>query len=284
MKFGSNSGGYNNGSSKKYGGRGNAKSAHLRNQREKKWASQSTPLSENASLSDIPTLRGIYDSIVQARDQPLDRTVAWNNSRGDDMMRRDTLSLGSLYQDYSGPMLRSFVEGWLKNISSPGGYGNVIGKRNAGTIEIPTLQQWIAGSLGVCECLGINTLVPPEINNNKHLEPNSFIGGDNAASIQEDIQTSTEDHAINNKLSKMSIGGNGTGGGGGGGNGRRSGNGKKYSHRCANLVQKKIQDYIQTDDVMEELYGQKPDALSTNTSTRAHSERYLKLKPKEEFF
>ncbi|KAF9163923.1 hypothetical protein BGX20_001152 [Mortierella sp. AD010] len=234
MKFGS----------KKYGYKTNAKSPLSRSRREKKWAAR--PSDDTPVPTDSPTLRGIYDSVVKLRDQPLDQG-AWGagNSRMDDMTKGDnlssTLSLGSLYLDYAGPLLRQFVDGWLKNVTSPGGYGSVVGKKNAGNVE-----QWIAGCLGVCESLGINSLATPEFNKHQHHEDIE----DTNVTLANQVQGSTEDHAINTKLSKMNIGG---GGNSGGGHGRRSGNGKKYSQRCINMVQKKIQDYVLTDDVMEEL-------------------------------
>jgi len=74
---------------------------------------------------------------------------------------------------------------------------------------------------------------------------------------------STTDDSLVNKVQSASLGGgtngniNGIAGGGTGGEavrerGSRRG-GKKYSLRCAHLVQKKIQDFVQTDEVMEEL-------------------------------
>ncbi|KAF9351025.1 hypothetical protein BGX26_010869 [Mortierella sp. AD094] len=256
MKFGSNGSNNSGGVSKKHGYKTNTKSPLSRNQREKKWTAR--PSDDTPTTTDSPTLRGIYDSVVNLRDQPLNRG-AWSagNSRVDDVVRGEspssTLSLGSLYLDYTGPLLRQFVDGWLKNVTSPGGYGSVVGKRNAGSAEIPSLQQWIVGCLGVCESLGINSLATPEFNKHQHHEASASIEDANAA-LADQGQESTEDHAINNKLSRMSIGsGTGGGGNGGGGNSRRSGNGKKYSQRCVNMVQKKIQDYILTDDVMEEL-------------------------------
>ncbi|KAF9100670.1 hypothetical protein BGX27_000309, partial [Mortierella sp. AM989] len=261
MKFGSNNNSNLGGGSKKHGYKPNAKSPLSRGQREKKWEARSSSFNNTTTTLDLPTLREIYDSVVQVRDQPLDRAASGGrNPRMDDAARGEglspVLSLGSLYMDYTGPLLRQFVDGWLKNVTSSGGYGSVIGKRNGGNVEIPSLQQWMAGCLGVCESLGINSLATPEFN--KYHDQSTIIGDGNAA-LTDQERLSTDDHGISNKLSKMNIE-SGTGGGGGGGNGsgnggssRRSGNGKKYSQRCANMVQKKIQDYILTDDVMEEL-------------------------------
>lgn len=109
----------------------------------------------------------------------------------------------------------------------------------------------MAGLLGVCESLGITSFSSPIVNRDLS---NVAIPSDDSA-WNEPEQSSTKENVISNKGSKSYTGsvGASSGGGGGGGGGRRSGTGKKYSLRCANLVQKKIQEYIQTDDVMEEL-------------------------------
>ncbi|KAG0203635.1 hypothetical protein BGX28_004122 [Mortierella sp. GBA30] len=225
------------------------------------------------NMFDTPTLHELYETIVQSRDQPLIRrglSKTGRKSSKDDGDQSSSLSLGALCQEYSGPLLRQFVDGWLKHVTIPGGYGNVTGKRNVGAVEIPSLQQWIAGYLGVCEALGISPSSPIRPSGDSSITTNSAIGSLNASQEQ-------SDDSINSRLSKVNIAGSATatplsGGGGGGGGGRRSGNGKKYSQRCAAMVQKKIQDYVQTDEVMEELYGQKPDLA------RSHSERYHQLK------
>ena len=107
----------------------------------------------------------------------------------------------------------------------------------------------------MCEALGITSINSPGINNKSTHKKNS------AAPSQKQDDSST-DESISNKLQSVSIAGGGTNGnsnsdGGAGGEavrerGPRRG-GKKYSLRCAHLVQKKIQDFVQTDEVMEEL-------------------------------
>ena len=106
----------------------------------------------------------------------------------------------------------------------------------------------MAGVLGVCESLGITSFSTPIVQRSPN--SNTALPSDELSS-NEQGPSLTKGSGANGKGSKSQAGAAGTGGGGGGG--RRSGSGKKYSLRCANLVQKKIQDYIQTDDVMEEL-------------------------------
>ncbi|KAG0328633.1 hypothetical protein BGZ99_004903 [Dissophora globulifera] len=274
-------------------------------------AGEMTPVTafstRRTSLLDMPTLREMYDVTVQTRDQPL--TQAGGRGNGGTRTKRrgsgsgpglgpSAVSLGSLYLDYTGPLLRQFVDSWVKSVSQPGGYGNVVGKRNAGNVEMPTLQQWMAGCLGVCEALGLGSLATPQLtvvasdnkdigrnnnnnNNNNSNNNSSIIDDTNVDRTEQEPQRSSEDHtaAMTTKLSKLSVAGVGAGSG----QGRRSGNGKRYSQRCANIVQKKVLDYVLTDDVMEELYGQKPDlaATTTATTTRAHSERYHQLKAEQ---
>ncbi|KAG0252460.1 hypothetical protein BG011_006946 [Mortierella polycephala] len=280
----------------------NAMSQLPRGRRERNVTMETPSLTEDSinTLVGIPTLRELYDAVVQAKDQPLH--PARSGSKNDHHPQRhgsatksgsdagsnasstsSSVSLGSLYREYSGPLLRQFVEGWIKTVTTPGGYGSVVGKRNAGTVEIPTLQQWIAGYLGVCEALGITFSTSPIGDTGVNIS-NTVVenGTDNNGSIPQDQSAPTGEDTPNNKISKLKIG-NG-GGGGGGGGGRRSGNGKRYSQRCANMVQKRIQDFVQTDGVMEELYGQNPDlattatTATTTTKARAHSERYHQLK------
>ena len=87
-----------------------------------------------------PTLREIYDTIVQARDRPLSDKGPSHTGRKSDAETGEkstpSLSLGALYMEYSGPLLRQFVDGWLKNVTMPGGFGNAVGKRNAGAVEV----------------------------------------------------------------------------------------------------------------------------------------------------
>ncbi|KAF9121774.1 hypothetical protein BGX30_002388 [Mortierella sp. GBA39] len=235
-------------SSKKQGS--NTKSQPNKSHREKA-AARPTADEGNRALGN-PTLREIYDAVVQARDQPLSGTTgAGGRSAAEGASQ---LSLGSLYLDYSGPFLRQFVDGWLKSVTNPGGYGNIIGRRHIGAVEVPSSQQWLAGYLGVCEALGITSINSPGINKSTHKK-------NGAAPSQKQDENST-DESISNKLQNASIAGGGTNGnshgnGGAGGEavrerGPRRG-GKKYSLRCAHLVQKKIQDFVQTDEVMEEL-------------------------------
>ncbi|KAI1316857.1 hypothetical protein EDD11_009435 [Mortierella claussenii] len=233
----------------------------------------------------IPTLRALYDAAILTRDQSLDgendaMPVSSAAKASVAISHANVVSLGSLHMDYTGPLLTQFVFGWLEALTSHGGYGSAVGKRNAGNVEVPTLQQWIAGCLGVCEGLGMGTFTAPVLKN-EMVSTSLPSDGDRSASGDQ-RQVSTEDQGLSAKMSKVSIGSGGGGGGGGNGGGRRSGNGKRYSQRCANMVQKKIQDYILTDDVMDELYGQKTDGAATTaataTSARAHSERYHQLK------
>ncbi|KAF9574195.1 hypothetical protein EC968_007290 [Mortierella alpina] len=201
-----------------------------------------------------PMLREIYDTIVQARDRPLSDKGPNHTGRKlgieDGEKSTSSLSLGALYLEYSGPLLRLFVDGWLKNVTMPGGYGNAVGKKNAGVVELPSVQQWIAGYLGVCEALGISSLTP--VDESGGSESMSAIAGNLVSSnVGHD---SLGDDGVGAKFLRMNI--NTTASqspGSGGGGGRRSGNSKKYSLRCASMVQKKIQDYVQTDEVMEEL-------------------------------
>ncbi|KAF9537820.1 hypothetical protein EC957_007649 [Mortierella hygrophila] len=235
-------------SSKKQGS--NAKSQPNKSHREKA-AARPTADEGNRALGN-PTLREIYDAVVQARDQPLSGTTgAGGRSAAEGASQ---LSLGSLYLDYSGPLLRQFVDGWLKSVTNPGGYGNIIGRRHIGAVEVPSSQQWLAGYLGVCEALGITSINSPGINKSTHKK-----NGAAPSQMQDDTST---DESISNRLQNASIAGGGINGnshgnGGAGGEavrerGPRRG-GKKYSLRCAHLVQKKIQDFVQTDEVMEEL-------------------------------
>ncbi|KAI7831362.1 hypothetical protein BC939DRAFT_184065 [Gamsiella multidivaricata] len=229
-----------------------------------------------AASFGMPTLRELYDAAVHTRDQPLVRRETGkagsinNGEEGSLSSSSSSVSLGSLYLNHTGPLLRQFVEGWVKSVTSPGGYGNVVGKRNSGTVEVPSLQQWMAGCLGVCEALGVTSLSSPTLHKEQELKTTVGSGVESGATDQE--QVSAGEHLRGNRSSKA----NASLGGGGAGGGRRLGSSKKYSQRCANMVQKKIQDYVLTDDVMEELYGQKPDV--PGTTTRAHSERYHQLK------
>ncbi|KAF9212685.1 hypothetical protein BGZ59_006450 [Podila verticillata] len=196
---------------------------------------------QQANSFGMPSLEEMYTAIVQAKDQSLETRSG--------MELEDPLTLTSIYMDYTGPFLKQFLDGWIKATTAPGGYGSVVGKRSIGHLEIPTLQQWIAGYLGVCEALGIASLVPRS-NTNR----NSIGLG------------SSGDESLSNKLARVVSGGSGdpkshnnnnnnnnnnTNGGRESG-GRRSG-GKRYSQRCSNMVQKKLRDFVQSDEVMEEL-------------------------------
>ena len=122
-------------SSKKQGA--NAKSQPNKSHREKATA-RPTADESNRALGN-PTLREIYDAVVQARDQPLSETTgAGGRSAAEGASQ---LSLGSLYLDYSGPLLRQFVDGWLKSVTNPGGYGNIIGRRHIGAVEVGSVPE-----------------------------------------------------------------------------------------------------------------------------------------------
>ncbi|KAG0219909.1 hypothetical protein BGX31_011120 [Mortierella sp. GBA43] len=244
---------------KKQGPGVNAKNAFMRDNNNNKKSTKNTSsvvAADDDSIFRTPTLKEIYSGVVLARDQPLKQlgiNLAGGNSSGSGSSSSNdgtlgespplsTLSLGSLYLDFTGPLLKQFVDGWVTNITSPGGYGNTIGKRNTGSVEIPSMKQWMAGLLGVCESLGVTSFSSPVVN--RDLGPSITLSSDDLL-LNEQEQSSTKENAIGgNKGSKSHSGSTG---------GRRSGAGKKYSLRCAHLVQKKIQDYIQTDDVMEEL-------------------------------
>ncbi|KAK3841628.1 MAG: hypothetical protein J3R72DRAFT_150143 [Linnemannia gamsii] len=235
----------------------NAKSLSTKSQRDRTTARSIT--NEGSRLGD-PNLREIYDAVVQARDQPLTGANASGAKSASDGALQ--LSLGGIYSDYSGPLLRQFVDGWVRNVTTPGGYGSIIGRRHVGSVEVPTSQQWLAGYLGVCEALGVTSINSPgnqsktTTSHRKKVPPSS--------QKQDDSST---DESLSSKVQNVSIGGGaGTNGlssnGGVGGEagattvkerGPRRGGGKKYSLRCAHLVQKKIQDFVQTDEVMEEL-------------------------------
>ncbi|KAF9318316.1 hypothetical protein BG003_011415 [Podila horticola] len=209
------------------GAKGRDKEKTRRSQREQREQQQ-------ANSFGIPSLDEMYSAIVQAKDQSL----AEPNSRMD---LDNPLTLTSIYMDYTGPLLRQFLDGWIKATTVPGGYGSIVGKRSVGHLEVPTLQQWIAGYLGLCEGLGIASLVPRSNTNRNSIGPGS-----------------SGDESLNTKLAKVSVSGgsgdtkiinnNGRETGG-----RRSGNGKRYSQRCSNTVQKKLRDFVQSDEVMEEL-------------------------------
>jgi hypothetical protein len=109
-----------------------AKSQTNKSHREKTIA-RSTAGEGNGALGH-PTLREIYDAVVQARDQPLSGTAGSGGKSAAE--NTSQLSLGGIYLDYSGPLLRQFVDGWLKNVTSPGGYGNIIGRRHVGAVEV----------------------------------------------------------------------------------------------------------------------------------------------------
>ncbi|KAG0090781.1 hypothetical protein BGZ93_002992 [Podila epicladia] len=188
----------------------------------------------------MPSLEEVYSAIVQAKDQSLAEPNLG-------MELDDPLTLTSIYMDYTGPLLRQFLDGWIKATTAPGGYGSIIGKRSIGHLEMPTLEQWLAGYLGVCEGLGISSLVPRSNTNRNSVGPGS-----------------SGDESLSSKLAKVSVSGgsgdpkssnnNGREGREGreSGGGRRSG-GKRYSQRSSNMVQKKIRDFVQSDEVMEEL-------------------------------
>ncbi|KAG0006787.1 hypothetical protein BGZ65_003727 [Modicella reniformis] len=175
---------------------------------------------------------------------------AAKNVSGKSAKNQETIGEGSLlplYLEYTGPLLKKFVESWTISVSTQGGYGNVLAKRSAGmTIEAPSLKQWVAGCLILCEGIGIKSFSPPMVN--KDPCSNSSLTSDDLPNEQE--QLSSKANVINSKRSK---GHTGSGSNSGGGGGRRSGSGKRYSTRSSTMVQKKIRDYIQTDDVMEEL-------------------------------
>ncbi|KAG0029831.1 hypothetical protein BGZ81_003358 [Podila clonocystis] len=193
---------------------------------------------KQANSFGIPSLEDVYTAIVQAKDKSLAEP-----SPGVDL--DDPLTLTSIYMDYTGPALRQFLDGWIKATTAPGGYGSIVGKRSISHLEIPTLQQWLAGYLGVCEALGVASLVPRSNTNRNSIGP-----------------ASSGDESLSSQLAKVSVsGGSGDPKSSNGrevhegreSGGRRLGNGKRYSQRCSNMVQKKLRDFVQSDEVMEEL-------------------------------
>ncbi|KAF9900218.1 hypothetical protein EC991_007769 [Linnemannia zychae] len=203
----------------------NAKSLSTKSQRDKT-TTRSIADEGNHALGN-PTLREIYDAIVKARDQSLPGASLYGTKSPADGSSQ--LSLGGLYLEYSGPLLRQFVDGWVRNVTSPGGYGSIIGRRHIGSVEDDFNADESLGSKAQNASISGGST-------------NGEVAPGGAAAVRE--------------------------------RGSRRGGGKKYSLRCAHLVQKKIQDFVQTDEVMEELYGQKPELAAT----RAHSERYHQLK------
>ncbi|KAG0347405.1 hypothetical protein BG004_007836 [Podila humilis] len=235
-------------------------SVHLEQQQQE----QPKPVS---SLG-MPTLGEAYAAIVRANELPLTEESTLHGPGS----RDQTLTLSSIYMDYSGPLLRRFLNGWVKTTTAPGGFGSIVGKRNFGNMEVPSVQQWIAGYLGTCEALGITLSLP----RSKANRQSTGTGGN---SVDEDEICSTLGKASlstksgNTTRSANSVSGRDSRDISSCGS-RRSGNGKRYSQRCTNLVQKRIRDFVQGDEVMEELYGQKQE-LNT---TRSHSDRYHQIK------
>lgn len=84
---------------------------------------------QQANSFGIPSLDEMYSAIVQAKDQSL----AEPNSRMD---LDNPLTLTSIYMDYTGPLLRQFLDGWIKATTVPGGYGSIVGKRSVGHLEV----------------------------------------------------------------------------------------------------------------------------------------------------
>ncbi|KAF9429638.1 hypothetical protein BGZ94_010048 [Podila epigama] len=216
------------------------------------------------------TLDDVYTAILSAKDQPLASGTGLEGSSGP--------SMSQIYSDYSGLYLKQFLEGWMKAVTSPAGYGNIKGKRNVVHVEVPTLQQWVATYLGISEALGYVAVMPRH-----HLMPSPASAaqstreeGLNGKFAEMNISGASIDisSAGNNTVLNVATGREGREGRGQGG-GRRSGNNKRYSQRTSNMVQKKIRDFVQSDDVMEELYGQKPEMAST---TRSYSDRYHQIK------
>ncbi|KAG0055718.1 hypothetical protein BGZ83_007590 [Gryganskiella cystojenkinii] len=221
----------------------------------------------------VPTLRELYESSCEFKNQSLtnhtgDRKMpkAGQANRNSDNVESftSTISLESLQTQYLGPLLGQFIEGWVKNVTATGGYGNVLGKRNTSVTEVPSLQQWVAGFLGVMEALGFAPSVSPVHNNsngrdNSDLNDQNDIGGegfgiDSVEDGMSKLDVSTEDTqapppttiTTTIVVPTMAVGKEGSE------SGRRT-TSKRYSQRCANMVQKKIQDFVQTDDVMEDL-------------------------------
>lgn len=118
-------------------GPNNAKNIFMRDKAGKSTKSTSPEVVDSSFRT--PTLRELYSGVVLTRDQPLTH-IGINHTGTDSTLGEDssssTLSLGSLYLDYTGPLLRQFVDGWVTNVASPGGYGSVVGKRNAGSVEV----------------------------------------------------------------------------------------------------------------------------------------------------
>lgn len=77
----------------------------------------------------MPSLEEVYTAIVQAKDQSL-------TEPNPGMELDDPLTLTSIYMDYTGPLLRQFLDGWIKATTAPGGYGSIVGKRSIGHLEV----------------------------------------------------------------------------------------------------------------------------------------------------
>jgi len=124
-------------SSKKHGPN-NAKNTFMRDKGGR--SAKSTSSGGVDPSFKTPTLQEIYYGVVSTRDQPL-KQIGSDGNLGENPSL-STLSLGSLYLDYTGPLLRQFIDGWVTSVTSPGGYGNVVGKRNAGTVEVKRVHTW----------------------------------------------------------------------------------------------------------------------------------------------
>lgn len=140
-------------------GRG-AKSRRRRGEREQNPISVDTEdrtddQNGKTSLSfGLPPLRELYEAATLLKDQSLsdihtgsrkssrrDRFSTTLHGRGGDLIYEDDakMTLGSIQDDYSGPLLRNFVESWIASATSSGGYGNIVGKRNASVVEVEYL-------------------------------------------------------------------------------------------------------------------------------------------------
>ncbi|GJJ77232.1 hypothetical protein EMPS_09591 [Entomortierella parvispora] len=195
----------------------------------------------------LPPLREFYEAATLVKDQPLSNIRAdgrrdsrrdWTSTHahglvGDSAHEGDTtMTLGYIQDEYAGPLLREFVESWIMNVTIPGGYGNVVGKRNAGAIEVLTLQQWIAGYLGVKEALGFAPSASP-VSNITGINSHSEMDIVNSSLSQ--LNVSTEDTPMPTQTQTQTQPSS---------KGRGRGMGKRYSQRCESMVHKKINDFV----------------------------------------
>ncbi|KAF9970663.1 hypothetical protein BGZ73_006583 [Actinomortierella ambigua] len=224
------------------------------------------------------------------------------------------LTLATLYYEHSGMRLRRFIYDRIKQLQSSTGSSAGHGGRSAmggrrggggsgasGSAALPPLKQWIAGSFAIREGLGIAPLPrshqglrfeqAQQQQQQRHQQQQQQPQEDQE---EEDGDEEEEEGANGPGEAGTGIGGQGPGGSratdqgqgpaadaaGRPGRSRRGGanrrGGKKLATKTANLVQKRIHDFVKVDEVMHELYGSRSEQAKVSRS--AHSERYHQLK------